>query len=80
MTKLEEEIFLALGDSIDTLDADCTGEYGVYAKAAAEVAKKYIKEAILAAFKNHTDVWNDPDKAMSSVDFYDYWLKENGII
>lgn len=81
MTKLEEEIWTAIMRVEDNQEKPSSEFFDIdgYSKAAAEVVKKYIKKAILDTFQNDIDAWSDPEKAMSAEDFYDKWLKENGI-
>lgn len=80
MNKLEQEMFFALyGFNSTSVPNEFKEELESVAKNAASVAGKYIKQAILDSFQNHTDAWNDPEKAMSAEDFYDHFLKEIGI-
>lgn len=92
MTRLEEEILAAI-DAVPMIDNRSYGlpnlcdDYNGYAKAAAEVAKKYIKKAWSDSFANTAEGYNQEiadyawfdDEHESFILRRNQWLKENGI-
>lgn len=83
MTKLEEEILLAIDPLLKNLpsgvkaveDMGEANEYYVMTKAIAEVAKRYIEEAIDEGF--YFALKQSPPLTREQKD---KWLKENGIV
>lgn len=79
MTKLEEEIRAAI-DAIPLIDNGSAGlphlydDYNSYAKAAAEVAKKYIEKAFNSGMESMGIKGDGAHIALLK-----QWLKENGI-
>lgn len=78
MTKLEEEILQAIKDADGEYDFE-DEVFGLEAKAAAEVARKYIEKAwkdrIIIFMESENDDGFKSDNARMEA-----WLKENGII
>lgn len=85
MTKFEEEIKEAMGlEGLAVFLGKKPLEMDNYAKAAAEVARRYIEKAFLGGYFTE-DVTNDDVIAMKhgqtlSEYFKEKWLKENGIV
>lgn len=83
MTPFEEEIFSKLKRTrfSGALKGATQGNITInQAKAAAEVAKKYIEKAITDAYEQNYKCDIDPNECMRAETFVDIWLKENGII
>jgi hypothetical protein len=88
MTKLEEEIKAAIQRTWDNYDSEKTLDIDIVenleAKAAAEVAKKWIANAIVNYHERNQEVLQVTGKLSNTeLDlnkaFTEQWLKENGV-
>jgi phosphoglucomutase len=77
MTKLEEEIKKAIQKAWDEYDSETASELYEHleAKAAAEVAKRYIEK--VWKFKEESSLSGNPEIAFKTLD---QWFKENGVV
>lgn len=81
MTTLQEEIKKAIPD-YETAEFTYANEYwDLVAKAAAEVAKKWIEKALSDAFNqaHYSELHPDVVKRMEYNEWAKKWLKDNGI-
>lgn len=78
MTKLEQEIVYAVAECefATKVNGEFCLESGNVAKAAAEVAKKYIEKV----WKDRIVISMEPDDFKSDVARMEHWMKENGVM